>query len=52
MTTAARTKIPAKVPGDLYVDLDVRLPPADSEEARAVYRKMSEEMPFDPRSNL
>jgi curved DNA-binding protein len=44
--------IPAKQPGNLYVVLDVRLPPADSEEARAVYEKMSKEMPFNPRANL
>ena len=44
--------IPAKQPGNLYVVLDVRLPPADSVEARAVYEKMSQEMPFNPRANL
>jgi curved DNA-binding protein len=44
--------IPAKAPGDLYVVLDVRLPPAEGEEAKAVYEKMSKEMPFDPRANL
>jgi curved DNA-binding protein len=44
--------IPAKQPGDLYVVLDVQLPPADSDEARALYEKMSVAMAFDPRANL
>ena len=44
--------IPAKEPGDFYVLIDVQLPPADSDDARALYRKMSEEMPFDPRAGL
>ena len=44
--------IPAKTPGDLYVVLNVRLPPAEGEEAKAVYEKMSKEMPFNPRADL
>ena len=44
--------IPAKSPGDLYVVLDVRLPPAEGEEAKAVYETMSKEMPFNPRADL
>jgi curved DNA-binding protein len=44
--------IPTKPPGDLYVVLDVKLPPADSDEARAMYEKMSEQMSFNPRANL
>ena len=44
--------IPAKEPGDLYVVLDVRLAPADSDEAKALYKKMSEEMAFNPRADL
>ncbi len=44
--------IPAKRPGDFYVLLDVQLPPADSDNARALYRKMSEEMAFSPRAGL
>jgi len=44
--------IPAKQPGDLYVVLDVTLPPADSDEAKALYEKMSKEMAFDPRASL
>jgi len=44
--------IPAKEPGDVYVVLDVRLPPADTEDARALYEKMSNELAFDPRAGL
>jgi len=44
--------IPANPPGDFYVVLDVRLPPADTDDARALYEKMSAEMPFDPRAGL
>ncbi|MFV2091412.1 MAG: DnaJ C-terminal domain-containing protein, partial [Pseudomonadales bacterium] len=44
--------LPAKPAGDLYVVLDVKLPPADSDEARALYEKMSEEMPFNPRASF
>jgi len=44
--------IPAKQPGDLYVVLDVTLPPADSDESKALYEKMSKEMAFDPRAGL
>ena len=47
-----RKGIPAKQPGDFYVILDVQLPPADSDAARALYEKMSREMPFDPRTGL
>ncbi len=44
--------IPAKQPGDLYVVFDVKLPPAHSDKAKALYEKMSEEMPFNPRADL
>lgn len=42
--------LPAKTPGDFYVELEVVLPPADSAEAKAFYRKMEAELPFDPRA--
>ena len=42
--------LPAKTPGNFYVELEVVLPPADSDEATAFYRKMQTEMPFDPRA--
>jgi curved DNA-binding protein len=44
--------LPGKEPGNLYVVLDVQLPPADSDEAKALYEKMAEELPFDPRAGL
>jgi curved DNA-binding protein len=36
--------------GDAYVVLDVVLPPAHSERARALYRQMASELAFDPRA--
>jgi curved DNA-binding protein len=42
--------IPARTPGDFYVELKIVLPPADSEKAKAFYRKMKSELPFDPRA--
>lgn len=42
--------LPAKEPGDFYVELKVVLPPADSEEAKAFYRNMKSELAFDPRA--
>jgi curved DNA-binding protein len=42
--------LPARTPGDFYVDLKVVLPPADSKEAKAFYRKMESELSFDPRA--
>jgi curved DNA-binding protein len=44
--------IPAKSPGDLYVVLQIALPPADNEKTRDIYRKMQEELDFDPRANM
>jgi curved DNA-binding protein len=44
--------LPGKVPGDLYVVLDVQLPPADNDAAKELYEKMSREMPFNPRADL
>jgi len=44
--------IPARPPGDLFVVLDVRLPPADTDSARALYDKMSRELAFNPRAGL
>ena len=42
--------LPGEPPGDLYVELKVALPPADSEAARALYRRMAEELRFNPRA--
>lgn len=44
--------LPGKVPGDFYVLLDVQLPPADTDAAKELYEKMSQEMPFNPRADL
>ncbi|MDD2760308.1 MAG: DnaJ C-terminal domain-containing protein [Methylomonas sp.] len=42
--------IPANPPGDLILDIQVVLPPADSEKAKQLYRTMAKELAFDPRS--
>ncbi|MEO5694065.1 MAG: DnaJ C-terminal domain-containing protein [Usitatibacter sp.] len=42
--------IPAASPGDLYLDLQVVLPPAQTPEAKAVYENMARELAFDPRA--
>jgi len=44
--------IPGQVPGDLYAVLQIALPPADSEAARAAYRELEKAQPFDPRAAL
>ena len=37
--------------GDMYLELDLALPPADTPRAREIYETMQREMPFDPRAN-
>jgi curved DNA-binding protein len=44
--------LPGSTPGDQYVVLKIVLPPADSEQARALYERMQRELPFDPRVEL
>ncbi|GAB2799693.1 DnaJ C-terminal domain-containing protein [Halomonas shantousis] len=44
--------IPGKPPGDFYAILQVVLPPADNERARQAYRRMAEELSFNPRADL
>lgn len=44
--------IPADPPGDLYVVLEIALPPADTETARRIYREMEEKLAFNPRAKL
>ena len=39
----------AGTPGDLYLVLDVVLPPAHTEAAQAAYRRMAQDLAFDPR---
>jgi curved DNA-binding protein len=43
--------IPANPPGDLYVTLMVVLPPATDDKARSAYRRLAEDLAFDPRAN-
>ena len=42
--------LPGKAPGDLYVVLQVTLPPADSDDARKLYKQMEDRLGFDPRA--
>ncbi|MGZ5007714.1 MAG: DnaJ C-terminal domain-containing protein [Methylobacter sp.] len=44
--------LPAKTPGDFYVVLQIALPPANTERAKAVYQKMQQELDFNPRLSL
>ncbi len=44
--------LPAKNPGDFYAVLRIALPSADTEKAKESYKKMQQEMPFNPRENL
>ena len=44
--------IPAAPPGDLYVVLQIALPPANDEKSKAAYRALADALPFDPRAHL
>lgn len=44
--------IPAAVPGDLYLVLEIVLPSATTEKARAFYQTMAQELAFNPRQHL
>ncbi len=44
--------IPGNPPGDFYVILTIALPPADSEAAKDLYRKMAKELNFNPRAKM
>lgn len=44
--------LPGKQPGDLYVILEVRLPPADTDAARGLYQQMADQLTFNPRDAL
>ncbi|WP_251863655.1 DnaJ C-terminal domain-containing protein [Achromobacter sp. Marseille-Q4962] len=45
--------IPGEPAGDLYLVLEVALPPADTEAARSAYRKLQQELPsFNPRRHM
>ena len=44
--------IPGRPPGDLYVVLQIVLPPAESEAAKAAYRDLEKALSFNPRARL
>lgn len=44
--------IPATQPGDLYLTLEVVLPPASSERARELYEAMARDLAFNPRARI
>jgi len=44
--------IPGSPPGDFYVMLELVLPPASDDKARAVYRQMARDLAFDPRTSV
>jgi curved DNA-binding protein len=44
--------IPGKPPGDFYVVIQIALPGAKDEQAKAFYRKMEQELAFNPRAGL
>jgi curved DNA-binding protein len=41
-----------KQPGDLYVVLQVSLPPADNDAAKALYKQMQDQLGFNPRAAM
>jgi len=43
--------LPGSTPGDLYLVLEVELPPADTPAAREIYETMARELAFNPRRN-
>jgi curved DNA-binding protein len=47
-----RRGIPANPPGDFYVILQIALPPAIDEKARAAYAALAAALPFNPRASL
>jgi curved DNA-binding protein len=44
--------IPARTPGDLYVTLQIALPPASEPKAKQLYEQMAKDLDFDPRADL
>ena len=44
--------LPGSPSGDLYMVLQIALPPANSERARELYRTMARELKFNPRESL
>jgi curved DNA-binding protein len=44
--------IPSSPPGDFYVNVQIALPPASDENAKAAYAAMAAALPFNPRAGL
>ncbi len=44
--------LPGTIPGDFFIVLQIALPPATSEQAKAAYQKMQQEFDFNPRQAL
>ncbi len=44
--------IPASPPGDFYVVLQIALPAANDDEAKAAYAALAAALPFNPRASL
>jgi curved DNA-binding protein len=44
--------LPTKVPGDFYVVLQIALPPATTEQAKAAYQNMQHALDFNPRQAM
>ena len=44
--------IPARQPGDLYVVLQIALPPADTEQQRQAWEQMKKAFAFNPRAGV
>lgn len=44
--------IPGNPAGDIYITLQVKVPPADSEQAKALYKSMADTLNFNPRARL
>jgi curved DNA-binding protein len=44
--------IPASPPGDFYVVLQISLPAANDDKAKAAYAAMAAALPFNPRASL
>jgi len=44
--------IPGNPSGDIYVVLQIALPPAKNEEAKEIYREMEQKLAFNPRAGM
>ena len=44
--------LPGTPAGDQYVEIEIQTPKAETDEARALYERMRQEMAFDPRASL